>query len=219
MQNADLKTVRTTQKKGIAGIAVLAMFLFVCGSGGTHAQEKAAADPPQPAAAVNAQTRADDPAVNDPVAKAADADSTITGTLSTFEGGVDPNAIGPIVFTYWERAAIQDARKARGLVRPPTEAELMRDLGGEKTSKNKPPPEEREVRLGGIVYIDPEEWTIWLNGKRVTPDALPPEVLDLQVYKEYVEIKWLDDYTNQILPLRLRAHERFNIDARIFLPG
>lgn len=213
MQNTILKTVQTSYKTYPAGLVILALVFLVCGSGVVRAQDKAAAEPPQPAAVVNPQAPA---ASSD--SKSAPEDAASVETLTTFEGGVDPNTIGPIIFTYWERAAIQDARTS-DYVRPPTEAELMRGLGGAEDEKIKPPPEEREIRLGGIVYVDASDWTIWLNGKRVTPNALPPEVLDLQVYKEYVEIKWLDDYTNKIFPLRLRAHERFNIDARIFLPG
>ena len=125
-----------------------------------------------------------------------------------------------LVFTYWEHIALKDARNSRGLVRPPTEAELTRDLkAGEQTPKPKPPPEQREIRLGGIVYHGKKDWVIWLNDKRVMPDALPSEVLDLNVYKGYVEMKWFDEWSNQIYPIRLRPHQRFNIDARIFLPG
>jgi hypothetical protein len=134
---------------------------------------------------------------------------------------LDPNSIPPIVFTYWEHEAINDARNAIGSVRPPTEEELMRDMQSSGLVEDKPKalPQDREIRLGGIVYINGKEWSIWLNEKRVTPDAIPPEVLDLKVYRGYVEMKWFDEFTNRILPLRLRAHERFNIDTRIFLPG
>ncbi len=137
----------------------------------------------------------------------------------TATGELNPNDIAPLVFSYWEHAAINDARLSRGLVRPPTEEELMKDLKTKQEAKQKPTPEEREIKLGGIVYTTGADWTIWLNGKRVTPDAIPKEVIDLKVFKEYVEMKWFDDYTNQIFPLRLRPHERFNIDSRIFLPG
>jgi hypothetical protein len=152
-----------------------------------------------------ANTVATDPAVQTPATQ--------------YEGGINPNEIMPIVFSYWERAAVNDARNARGLVRPPTDEELMRGIKNPQGEKVKPPPEEREIKLGGIVFVANNDWTIWLNGKRVTPDAIPTEVMDLKVYKEYVEMKWFDDYTNQIFPLRIRAHERFNIDTRIFLPG
>lgn len=124
-----------------------------------------------------------------------------------------------LLFTYWEHVAISDARHRRGNVRAPTEAELERDLNTMQKEKVKPPPEERDISLGGIVYHSRKDWTIWLNGKRVTPDALPTEVIDLRVHGEFIEIKWFDEYSNQIFPIRLRPHQRFNIDTRIFLPG
>lgn len=135
---------------------------------------------------------------------------------STFSAEKYPS----LVFTYWEHVAIQDARNARGLVRAPTEAELTKDLKTtDQAPKPKPPPEQREIRLGGLLYHGKKDWVIWLNDKRVTPDALPVEVLDLNVYKEYIEMKWFDEWSNQIYPIRLRPHQRFNIDTRIFLPG
>lgn len=134
---------------------------------------------------------------------------------------VNPSEIPSLLFTYWEQTAIRDARRSRGLVRKPTSEELQRDLNKkpEGLPRIKPPPEERDIALGGIVYVSRNDWTIWLNGKRITPEALPEEVIDLSVYNEYIELKWFDYYSNQIFPIRLRPHQRFNIDTRIFLPG
>lgn len=113
-----------------------------------------------------------------------------------------------------------DARRARGMARAPTQEELARNLKDPNApARAKPPAEERDISLGGIVFNSARDWTIWLNGRRITPDALPKEVIDLRVFSEYVEMKWFDEYTNQIFPIRLRAHQRFNIDNRIFLPG
>jgi hypothetical protein len=132
----------------------------------------------------------------------------------------DAETFPSLLFTYWEQVAIEDARRSIGTNRAPTEAELMRDLNQQAdVEKVKPPPEERYVSLSGIAFNAKEKWTIWLNGERVTPDAIPPEVLDLKVFSKYIEIKWYDDYTNRIIPIRLRPHQRFNIDTRIFLPG
>jgi hypothetical protein len=135
-------------------------------------------------------------------------------------GEINPIEIPSLLFTYWEHTAIIDARRSRGMVRPPTEDELTESLKqGDDVDRPKPPPEEREVSLSGISYMSANEWTIWINGQRVTPDALPVEAMDLKVYEQYVEIKWFDEYSNQILPIRLRPHQRFNMDTRIFLPG
>lgn len=132
----------------------------------------------------------------------------------------DRKTFRPLVFTYWEYLAIQDALKTKGLTRAVAPEELKRDLKNrDGTVKVKPPPEEREIRLSGIVYNGAKDWTIWLNEKRVTPSAIPSEIFDLKVYRDYIEFKWFDDYTERIFPIRLRPHQRFNIDTRIFLPG
>lgn len=77
----------------------------------------------------------------------------------------------------------------------------------------------RELALGGIVFKTDDNWTIWLNGRRITPDTIPGEIFDMTVYKEFVDLKWYDAYTNRLFPVRLRANERFNLDSRLFLTG
>lgn len=182
-------------------MCLLAVVVLYSGLTGTAFAEDM---PPQPQAIRNSEVENLPPA---PVRKE---------ISDVFGGDVNPNNIAPIVFTIAERAAIVDARQLRGMARPPTADELAAGIDGEKTP---PTPEQREVRLEGIVYVNANDWTIWLNGQRVTPKALPKEALDLRVFEDYVEMKWFDDYTNQIFPLRLRAHQRFNMDMRIFLPG
>ena len=145
-------------------------------------------------------------------------------TISPQDSGVDMKSMPSVFFTFWEYAAILDAKKSfqdNLDVRGVSQEELERAIRDSKDLENrpKPPPEEREITLGGILYTSSEEWTIWLNGERVEPDALPKEIIGLNVYEDYIEMKWLDDYTMQVYPLRMRAHQRFNLDTRIFLPG
>jgi len=77
----------------------------------------------------------------------------------------------------------------------------------------------RELSLGGILYSDKKDWTIWLNGQRITPATKPEEVVGLKVFKDYIELKWFDKKSLQIYPIRLRSHQRFNLDNNLFLPG
>lgn len=120
-----------------------------------------------------------------------------------------------ILFTGQEFSALREARNYTGAVRP---FESFEDFEEEEVLQL-PPQDQRFIALGGILYQSGKAWTIWLNGQRVTPDALPEEVLDLRVFKEYVEMRWYDIYTKRIIPIRLRANQRFHMDARIFLPG
>lgn len=122
--------------------------------------------------------------------------------------------IPSLFFTFWQHQSILKAKRSRGAVKAPTQEELDALNEGDGLE-----PPVREVALGGIVYDGPKDWTIWINNQRVTPDAVPKEALDLHVFKDYIEVQWIDDYTNQVFPLRLRAHQRFNLDTRIFLTG
>jgi hypothetical protein len=132
---------------------------------------------------------------------------------------INPNTMPSLLFTYWEHVAVLDAKRARG-AGGDTRTPLRGEFGANEGQENyKPSPEERELNLSGIVFKSHEDWTIWLNGKRVTPDALPSDAIEIRVSKDYIDIKWFDAYTNQIFPIRLRPHQRFNFDTRIFLPS
>lgn len=119
---------------------------------------------------------------------------------------VNPNLMPSLFFTVWEHDLIIDARRG-----------LTTRMPG--TDDGVPAAGPRDLALGGIVYRNGKDWTIWLNSLRISPNAIPEEVLDLKVYKDYVELEWFDASTNQIFPIRLRAHQRFNLDTRMFLPG
>lgn len=124
------------------------------------------------------------------------------------------NDLLPLIFLKDEYQLLQEA-KAISHTRPPLPGEIDRVSIGDETIA----PGIRELSLAGIVYRSGRDWTIWFNEQRVTPTAIPEEVLDLRVHKDFIEIKWFDAYTNQIFPIRLRPHQRFNLDSRIFLPG
>ena len=137
---------------------------------------------------------------------------------------VPPN-FPSLFFLPGEHRALKTAL-ASFVARPPTEEEIAEseassqglggdDLQGEGAQKTYP----REVKLGGILYNGVEDWIIWINQTRITPGAIPSEILDISVYDNYVELKWFDGETNKIYPIRLRPNQRFNIDARMFLPG
>lgn len=119
---------------------------------------------------------------------------------------VNPNRMASLFFTIWEHDLIIDARRGLTTRMPGTD---------DGVAASGP----RDIALGGIVYRGAKDWTIWVNSLRVSPSAIPEEILDIKVYKDYVELEWFDASTNQIFPVRLRAHQRFNLDTRMFLPG
>lgn len=162
--------------------------------------------PPEPGAVIPVRTLTGDPMIEDMVRR----------TLIN-KNDIDVEQIPSLFFTSWELGLIQDARK--GLVtRAPTDSEVESSIR-DAENNTRPPMGPRELVVGGIIYSSANDWTLWLNSQKITPDRLPPEILDISVGKDYVRLKWFDAYTNQIFPVKIKTHQRFNIDTRIFLPG
>jgi len=127
------------------------------------------------------------------------------------------SSVPSLVFTPSQYALLREARIGFN-TRIPTLQELAK-AGDPNDPNYRPPAAIRDVSLGGIAYNTPDDWTIWLNGSRVTPDALPSEAIDLRVYRDFIEVKWYDALKDQIFPVRLRTNQKFNLDTRVFLPG
>ncbi len=122
-----------------------------------------------------------------------------------------------LFFTSQQHALLREARVGFN-TRVPT----MQDYGdtGDPNDPNyRPPVALRELALSGILFNSDKDWTIYLNKHRITPDSLPVEIVDIKVFKDYIELRWFDQVSNQIYPVRLRPNQRFNLDARVFLPG
>lgn len=121
---------------------------------------------------------------------------------------VNPRDLASLFFTKWQYALLQEAKRGYLSGQPGPG-------GGDATASRGI----RELSLGGIAYRSAKDWTVWLNGQRLEPTALPPQILDIKVTADHVDLKWFDRASNLIFPIRLRPHQRFNLDARMFLPG
>lgn len=136
---------------------------------------------------------------------------------------VKPADVGTVLFTLWQHSLLQEAKRLLS-VRPVGAGEDLSGtgvgMGGAAGGEGAAVPRGiRELSLSGILFKGKDNWIVWLNGKRLAPDALPKEIMDIKVSEQYVDLKWFDAYTNLIYPVRIRPHQRFNLDSRIFLPG
>lgn len=129
----------------------------------------------------------------------------------------ESSSIPSLIFTPSQYALLREARIGFH-TRSPSLQDLERSADPNDPNY-RAPAALRDVKLGGIAFNTPDDWTIWLNGNRVTPDRLPTEIVDIHVYKDFIEVKWFDSVTNQVFPIRLRTNQKFNLDTRIFLPG
>ena len=127
------------------------------------------------------------------------------------------SSVPSLFFTSQQHALLREARVGFN-TRVPT----LQDLGdpGDPNDPNyRPPTLLREFALAGILFNSEKDWVVYLNKLRVTPDNIPSEIVDIKVFKDFIELKWFDQFSNQIFPVRLRPNQRFNLDAKVFLPG
>jgi hypothetical protein len=136
-----------------------------------------------------------------------------------------------LLFTYWEQQALANSIRLRGLnigdISPGDAGESNLELFGplapdgtamEAGAEFIPEPGVRELSLSGIVYLDKNNWRVFLNDTEIRNEQLPEQAIVMEVSRDHVDIQWFDPYTNQIFPIRLRVGQRFNLDMRTFLP-
>lgn len=128
---------------------------------------------------------------------------------------VKPQELSSLFFTLWQYQLLQDAKRLYHT--HPVPIEDIKNSGDARAK----PRSVRELSVGGILYRGPEDWTVYLNGQRITQDrnTLPDQVMDIKVAEDHIDLKWFDTFTNLIFPVRLREHQRFNLDVRMFITG
>ncbi|MBU6475589.1 MAG: hypothetical protein KGL10_00995 [Alphaproteobacteria bacterium] len=85
---------------------------------------------------------------------------------------------------------------------------------------NAPIPPHRVIRLSGVYYRSPQDWVVWMNGQKVTPKDLLPQIVSIHVSpSSQVRLKWYDVGLNKVLALTLRPDQTYDITTGILLPG
>lgn len=80
-------------------------------------------------------------------------------------------------------------------------------------------PPRRIIKLAGVVFRKPDDWIVWLNGQKVVPKKLLPEIIDINVSNDVVHLKWFDIGMNKIISISLRPHQTYDIVTGVLLPG
>ena len=80
-------------------------------------------------------------------------------------------------------------------------------------------PLRRLISVAGLLWRSDADWIVWLNGKKVTPKSLLPEIVDIKVSRDAVTLKWFDIGINGVISLTLRPHQTYDIVTGVLLPG
>lgn len=139
----------------------------------------------------------------------------------------NPPSIQSLIFTPGQQALLREARNGFNAKAPSVDEDKKEEDGSGTTDEKGLQYDEEEqvtagsrtISLSGIVFISPDDWTIWINKMRITPANLPKQALDLRVYRDFIELQWFDAKSNQVFPIRLRPNQTFNLDGKVFLPG
>lgn len=148
------------------------------------------------------------PAVMDAVDKA----GAMPGEADAVEAFVPKDANKETVFRgsfMFSQSEIDDIERAKaGIV-------LSNPMVQQETAVVIPPI--RRIILSGIYYRTPADWTVWINGQKVTPGNLLPEIVDIKVMNDRVRLKWFDIGLNGVLSLEMRPHQMYDIVTGVML--
>ena len=190
----------------------LAAFLLLCVTVASAQQPAAspAAKPAVPVAAANpaakpATASAANPAAN-PAAKPGSAAAPVLPAMTQEE--MNRPFRGSFFLSPLEIAAIQQALSGR-VIKAPTLAEETKPIV----------PSRRVIRISGVLYRSPQNWIVWMNNQKVTPDNLLEEIVDISVKdSSKVSLEWYDKGLNEVLSITLRPHQTYDITTGILLP-
>jgi hypothetical protein len=81
-------------------------------------------------------------------------------------------------------------------------------------------PQHRVISVAGVLYRSANDWVVWMNGKKVTPKDLLPEIVDIKVESSSrVRLKWYDAGLKSVIAITLRPHQTYDIASGYLLPG
>lgn len=72
-------------------------------------------------------------------------------------------------------------------------------------------PIDRKIKLSGIYYKDDANWIVWMNGYKLHPRYLLPEIHKIDVKQDEVYLEWYDIGLNDIIKLKMRPHQVYDI--------
>ncbi len=134
--------------------------------------------------------------------------SPVVKVMPDVQTDIDKPFRGSFFLTPLEIAAIQQALKGQVMKQPTLAA------------ANAPVPAHRVIRLSGVYYRSAKDWIVWMNGMKMTPGDLLPQIVSIHVSpSSEVSLKWYDVGLNKVLALTLSPNETYDITTGILLPG
>jgi len=78
---------------------------------------------------------------------------------------------------------------------------------------------DRFIKISGVFYRSPNDWIVWMNGQKVTPKELLPEIVDIKVKNSsYVSLKWYDMGLRSVISVTMRPRQTYEITTGLIWP-
>ncbi len=106
--------------------------------------------------------------------------------------------------------------------------QISKALGGQSVNIDAPItggngaviPQVRTITLTGVLYKNPGDWMVWLNGQKLNPHNLLSEIQEIEVFKDSrVRLKWYDIGLDGVIDVTLRPHQKYDIVTGLLLPA
>ncbi|MEZ0261258.1 MAG: hypothetical protein ACAH80_09625 [Alphaproteobacteria bacterium] len=168
-----------------------------------------------PAAAAPAGAPAAAAPAGAPVAAAAPATAAAAMSVPAPEAPAVTDLKSPFVqslfFSPQDIIAIKKASETRGPI----------DTTGGVQTQTPVIPMNRYIAVSGISYKSPDNWVVWINGRKVVKggEGVLKELVEIKPQKDYVDLLWFDIGLNGTIKIKMRPNQTYYIVPGLLLPG
>lgn len=126
------------------------------------------------------------------------------------------NFTGSLLFTADEFTAINAALA----MRPPDRGHLPDARNAPlEIPEHKPVWLIEQLHLSALIYVDPQNWTLWFGDRQVRRNTVPPYLSKLLVTANYVDLSLVPSPGAPPIAVRLRPNQTFLIGAMRITEG
>lgn len=83
----------------------------------------------------------------------------------------------------------------------------------QRLAQSATPPGQGDIRLGAIIYYDDEDWIVWMQGEKWTPETSHENMKITKVSEDSVSVSWKETEASEERLITLRPHQSYRIST------